>query len=286
MVLVRTRRSAIVLDVRRFALALLAVAGPACSYIFELPETDVSTTSPGAADGGGDGGPIVDAEPIVIPPDGAPVTPVPPFCASTKKPSIFCFDFDGVPVPDAASLGDVHADGGRLDIANAVSLSPPRALLSTVSGGGSAAAVVHSLDASPDAVTLSFDQLVSAWSSTAAALSYVEFVSSATRCVARIVGDGTTWSVVQRCEASGVATAEVTTRTSAPMVKRRWQRFALAVTLAPPKRVTLDIDGSRVADVAALDDMNPVPTSIGLGIDRSESGDIALFQDNVLVTHP
>jgi hypothetical protein len=269
---------------RRTPLVALAFAGTmACSYIFELPAT---TTIPGV-DGGIDGSfdASVDAPTDAPPHYDAP--PVIPFCATQTPPFLFCADFDDEPKVDLATVGELDVDGGVLVLSSAVSHSPPRSLLASIVRGTNAeASVVRALGTDPDGITLSFDMLVSAWTASKAELTAIELIGTNSDCSIRLDGNATTWLVTQVCHASGAETANVTTSSSAPVVKSHWQRFTLSVRFSPTKSVSLDVDGSRVLDAAGVDPLARAQASISLGTHLLPSGSATLFQDNVLVTSP
>ncbi|HVH40717.1 MAG TPA: hypothetical protein VM925_00185 [Labilithrix sp.] len=264
---------------------VLALAGvAACSYVFELPASSAPIPGVDASDDVIDGS--TDA-PIADAPAPFDAPPAIRFCASQTSPFLYCNDFDDVPLPDLASIGTAQVAGGQLVLSSAVALSPPRSLLaSIVRGTNASTAVTRSLGTNPDGVTLSFDMLVSAWSTTDAQLSQIDLVEGTAQCIVRIDGAETTWSVTQVCNTSGTETAKVTTTSTSPIVRGRWQRFSLGVRFAPTKGITLDVDGARVVDAVGVDPLQRAQTSVALGTRLLPAGTVTLFQDNILVTSP
>lgn len=268
---------------RSVAVALALVGAAACSYVFELPSTNPIAPLPDAAlEDAADAGDasITDAAPSFDAP------PVVRFCDSQTSPSVYCSDLDEEPPPALASIGTTDAASGQLLLSNAVALSPPRSLLSSVSGDNAVGSLTRALGSDPEALRLSFDMLVSAWATVDARLSGVELATGDTRCVVRLDGSATTWALTQVCSVAGVETAKITTPTTSPIARARWQRFAIGVTLAPTRTVTLDIDGVRVVDVPAVDALVRGQASIALGTTLLANGTATIFQDNVLVTAP
>lgn len=265
------------------ALALALAGAAACSYIVELPTSDVSIPLPDASSDG--------APDVALPEsDANPFEPSAPFCASTTTPSLFCADFDGSPTPDLTTLGTVQTTTGSvLEIANAISLSPPRSLLSNVSGPDGSSRLVHTLGASPDALTVSSSLLLSTWKTTDARFTRIELrpadAGADSFCMVRLMA-ATTWFVTQVCFKSGVEVANRAAESGQLVELGKWHRFSLGVKLTAPKTVMLDIDGTRVVDVAALEEMQPSPATVAFGVERATSGQVVLFQDNLLVTSP
>ncbi len=268
---------------RPLVAALILVGTAACSYIFELPST--STVPIDAGDEGGLDGTVAVGEGSTPPPYVPP--PSVPFCETQPAPFLYCSDFDDEPAPDLATVGAVQVTpGGQLLLSNAVSLSFPRSLLAVARGTNAAAAIARDLGGSPDGVTLSFDLLVSAWTTADAHLSEIVLTDPASQCVVRLGGTATTWTVTQVCTAGGAETARVTNDTATPIVRGRWQRYRLGIVFAPTKSVFLEIDASRVLEVPGVDPLQRAPTAIGLGAKSVPDGSVTLFQDNVLVTSP
>lgn len=267
---------------RRAPVAILALAGAACSYIFELPSMSVL---PAETDDPTDGGEL-DGESMADGPPPFDAPPPVPFCETQPTPFLYCSDFDDAPAPDLGSIGAVQTTNGQLLISSAVALSPPRSLLASARGTSSIAEIVHDLGASPDGVTLSFDLLVSAWTTTDALLSGIVLTGPASECLVGLGGTAASWTVTQICSAGGIETARVTNDSASPITPGRWQRFRLGVRFAPTKNVILDIDGARVLEVPGADPIERAPTSMGLGVKRIEDGSVTAFQDNVLVTSP
>ncbi|MBX3213424.1 MAG: hypothetical protein KF850_15410 [Labilithrix sp.] len=261
-------------------LTAMALAGTlACSYILELPGASL----------------IPDPEPDAADSDDADVPDGPspfdgprsvPFCASRTEPSLWCNDFDDEPAPPITSVGTVSLSDAQLVLSNAVALSTPRALLASVQDGTDAiAAVTYPLGVDPDGVTLSFDLLVSAWDTTDARLSQIELAGPTERCVVRLDGSASTWSLTQVCDAAGAETARESTASSSAIVRGRWQRFAIAVTFSPTPSVTLDVDGARTS-APGVAPLQRAPASATIGATLVPAGSVTLFQDNVLVTSP
>jgi hypothetical protein len=267
-----------VVRMRRPLLVALTLAGTAaCSYIFELPEAAVLPTETGTGDASADA--VVDDAPRYI--DAPP--PI-PFCATQTAPFLYCNDFDIEPAPDLASIGAVQTTGGQLLLSSAVALSVPRSLLSNIQGTSSVASVTHALEASPDGITLSFHQLVSAWDTPGATLSGIELTDGTRQCFVGLEGTAT-WTITQVCLEDGAETARESTDSASPIVRGRWQRFGITVTFTPSPTVTLDIDGARTT-AAGVAPLARAATSITLGTKIAPSGSLTLFQDNVLVTSP
>jgi hypothetical protein len=267
---------------RRRAIALALAGTAACSYIVELPTSDVSIPLPDASPDG--------ATDVAAPEsDASPFDADIPFCESRTTPSLFCADFDDNPPPDLATLGTVQGTRGSMEIANAISFSPARSLLSTVNGADASSMLVHPLGASLEAVTVSSSLLVSTWGSTSARFNRIELATGdagvGSLCVVQLTAT-TTWLVSQACSSNGVPFETLTTDSHSPIETRKWQRFSLSVKLTPPKTVTLDIDGVPVVNVAALNAMRPAPTSVAFGVEHSASGTVLIFQDDLLVTSP
>lgn len=271
---------------RRTLVAMGALGTAACSFIFELPASEVQIPGPDgsvldAATDAPTDAPVIDAPPPVD------VEPPPRFCATQTAPFVYCTDFDDVPTPTLASIGTAQVVGGQLALSNAVSLSPPRSLLaSIVRGTNASASLTHSLGTDPDGLTLSFDMLVSSWSTSGARLAQIELGDAAASCVVRLDGDDTKWSLTQTCTSGGTETDSVTTASPTAIARGRWQRFAIGVRFAPSKTVTLDIDGTRVVDVAGVASLTRAGAAIGLGTQLVPTGSVTAFQDNVLVTSP
>jgi hypothetical protein len=261
----------------------LALAGTAaCSYIFDLPNQGAV---PIAADASVDAGTDV-AEPILVTDAVAPIDAAPPFCPSQTAPSLFCADFDDAIAPELASFGAVKASDGKLDIANVIAQSTPRSLVSIVSGTDASASIVHPLGSSPDRLSLASDLLVSAWETTGAQLMQIELSDDTSHCFVRLSGGATTWSVTQECTSNDAGPTTLVSETQKQIERRRWQRFTLSLTLTPTKAVTLYVDGVVALSVTGLDALHVAPASVALGVVRAQSGTVALFQDNVLVTNP
>jgi len=266
---------------RPLAAALALVGTAACSYIFELPSSDVLPAEP-AGEGGLEDAPVGDGPPPYVP------TPPVPFCETQLTPFIYCSDFDDEPAPDLAGIGALQESDGRLSLSSAVALSPPRSLLVIARGSNAGASVTRDLAADPDGVSLSFDLLVSAWTTDGDGAQVSELVlgDPASRCALLLGGTATTWTLTQVCTAGGAETARVTNDSATPIVRGRWQRFRLGVAFAPAKSAFLEIDGTRVVEVAGAAPLQQGPTSIGLGMKSVSDGSVTLFQDNVLVTSP
>jgi hypothetical protein len=261
--------------------AVVSLAGislVACSYILELPSTDVSLASSDAA-------PVSDG--ATGDADPAPVRrqPAPPFCASQTAPNLFCADFDATNAPDPSTVGSVKTQTGQVSVIDSVSQSPPRALLATASGASSQASVLHTVGASPGGLTVAFDVLVSTWQTTQAQIAQIALPGASSTCAARVVGASNAWSVVQECSTDTTPTT-VTSDAGHAVETNAWRRFVLSVKFDAPKRVTLDIDGVRVVDVGALDAFDPSAPSVTFGVDRVADGTVVLFQDNLLITSP
>ena len=267
---------------RPLVAALILVGTAACSYIFELPETTTAPIEPGGEGGLED---VSVAEASTPPPYVPP--PSVPFCETQAAPFLYCNDFDDDPAPDLATIGAVQVtEGGQLLFSNAVALSFPRSLLATARGTNAAAAITRDLGTNPDGVTLSFDLLVSAWTTTDAQLAELVLTDPGSQCVVRIGGTATTWTVTQVCTAGGAETARVTNDSTTPIARGRWQRYRLGIVFAPTKNVFLEIDGTRVLEVPGAAPLQRAPTSIGLGAKSVTDGSVTLFHDNVLVTSP
>ena len=263
---------------RRALVAALALAGTAaCSYIFDLPSSSVAPTDP---DGVGEGGLGGDERPPYVPP------PPVPFCETQPAPFLYCADFDDEPAPDLASIGSAQERDGRVSFSSAVALSPPRSLLMVARGANASAALTRDLATAPEAVSLSFDLLVSAWTTDLAEMSELVFGDPAAQCSVRLGGTASTWTLTQVCTAGGTEVARVTNDSPSSIVHGGWQRFRIGVVFAPAKTVFLEIDDTRVLEVPGAAPMQQAPTSIGLGIKGVPDGSVTLFQDNVLVTSP
>jgi hypothetical protein len=276
----------------RTTVLLLAVIGTAaCSYIFELPGTAAFPTDPdGSDDGAADA--LIDLGPI---PEAA--SPPPPFCPSRTTPFLYCEDFDGMPAPDLATIGAVQAVGGQVVLASAVAQSPPRSLLATLRGPNAAGAVTHALGQIPDAgpsddggtnpegVSFAFEQLTSIWETADARLAAIVIENGTAKCTVGLGGTQTTWTFTQVCEDNGAETARVTTDTMSPVVRGRWQRFAIAIAFTPTVTVAVDVDGVR-SSIPGVAPLQRGTTSIVLGAPSVPAGNVTVFQDNVLVTSP
>jgi hypothetical protein len=249
----------------------------ACSYIFDLPEQPVVFIDGGLRD---TGTPPIDAgfeeeEPLI---DAEPPPPFVRFCERDASPFLYCADFDDNAPLDLPSIGTVSLQGGQLLLSSAVAYLSPRSILAQASGAGSSATVMHALGSDPNGVTFSFRQLVSAWSTDEARLSRIGLAG----CSITLVGTSTTWALKQLCPSA----SDVTTNTASPVVRGSWQHFAIAIRFEPTPTITLDIDDTRAAQVAAVPDLVRGPVSIGLGVTRLVSGSVAVFQDDLLVTSP
>lgn len=241
---------------RRLLLGLAFAVTAACSFVFELPES-----------------PLVPADAALL--EDAPAIDVPPpprFCQADA--GLYCVDFDDEPPIDVAAIGPLAVSDGTLVLSSAVAHSPQRSLLARTFGADASAAVTRAL--ATDALTLSFRQLVSAWETTNAELARIELGS----CSVGLVGTATTWAVKQSCAPAD----DVTTATTLPIVRGRWQHFVLSVAFAPTPTVVLLVDDVRAVDVASI--LTRGPASIGLGIAHAPSGSATLFHDDVLVTTP
>lgn len=269
-----------VVAMRRYVVALAVAGTMACSYVFELPASSILPVDTGdAATQARDAGDLTEA-------GLDPVDAGLPFCPSQTTPFLFCADFDESAAPSLEVLGTVLATNGTVAVANVVSFSPPRSLVSTVNGADASGALRHPLGASLDALTLSFQLLVSAWNAPSAVLSQIELEDETSKCVVRLGGGATSWSVTQVCTAGGVETARLVTETNQSIELGKWHRFALSVKAGATKTVTLDIDGARVTDVPGLDGLHAAAAAVTLGVTQGPSGSVAIFQDNVLVTSP
>lgn len=263
------------------SLSLCLAGAAACSYIVELPSSYAPIPAVDAASDGPDAAtPESDASPF-----DADV----PFCESAATSSLFCADFDDAPAPELTTLGAVQTTSGSLEIVNAISRSAPRSLLSTVSGPDASSALVHPLGASPESLTAASSVLLSTWAGAGARLTRIELASedagAGTLCFVQLTA-ATTWLVTQVCSTGGLEVGSSAADSGRPIALREWHRLSLGLKLTVPKTVTLDIDDVRVVSVPALDAMQPSPTSVTFGIERSTGGAVALFQDDVLVTSP
>ncbi len=263
---------------------VLASFAGACSWFIDLPST--RTDIPPVDDGGASDVTELDVFEYVDP-DAEPLPPPVPFCP-TQGPSIFCEDFDEHPPRALTNLGAVSATGGELSIVNAVSLSPPRAVVATVSQDTGTALVRLFAAMPPRHVTLGASILVSTFTASDIGLMQLELVENATdagtkRCYARLTAT-TTWAVTQLCTDGGVETARTVLDTQRAVPRRRWQRFALRVTELA--KITLHIDDELVADVAPLDPATLRPATAAFGVEHATGGTVAVFYDDLLVTDP
>jgi hypothetical protein len=271
----------------RFAWSLLAfgcLLTAACSYIIELPSTTVSIP---LVDGGGGDVAALDAN-LYVDPDAEPLPPPPPFCASRQSPSLFCEDFDEGGGPVLADSGTVQTNLGALQVVNAIALSPPRSLVATATGNEASALFVPTLSEKAPQLAASASILLSTFTSTSADLMQIELTPNVAdggtgRCFARLTAT-TTWAVTQVCTDGDVETAKVVTDSGRPVERRQWRKFVLALTALGT--FTLTIDDALVVHVTAVDPMFPAPSpqAVGFGIERSASGSLAVFYDNLLVT--
>lgn len=248
------------------ATGLAFAAMPACSRVFELSPADPPP----------DGGPII-LQDVAVPP---------PFCEPRLGTALYCQDFDSNVVPTLPDLGTAKEKDGKVEVVSAISLSPPRGLVSNVSGSSASAAVVRSLQSSPNGVTLSADMLIATWTTDGAQMLQIELADGPSLCNVRLIGGATTWSVLQVCSRDGIESARTLTATTAPIVKSRWQRFGLSVGFQPRSSVSLTIDDVEAMRERALPDVHAAQTSIAYGVDLAEAGGAVVFTDNVLVTTP
>jgi len=262
----------------------------ACSYIFEstlpesiiLPTTNDGAPNPEGDDGGCadiecDGGPISDANPF-----DATI----PFCPNAGPDAAYCSDFDLEPFAELGTFGTARSTNGRLELAQTVSFSPKRSLLSTVTGAGFAV-LAGDAGGAPSEMTMASSVLVTAYTATEAKLATLRITDGgATACTVWLGTSGANYNVTQLCTNNGAESAKLVTDTGRAIQRGRWQRFVLTLKLAPTKTLTVDIDNVRVADVAALDAIVAAPTEATFGPLDVVGGDVILFQDNLLVTTP
>jgi len=248
----------------------------ACSYVFELPASDVAPSTPaGARDAGID----------VRPPESDADTreAQAPFCASRAEPSLACIDFDNVSNVAALGVLDV-GEGSQLALVTSIPLSPPRALLAVTSGAP--ASVTRDVGNGAAGITFGFGLLVSAWRGTAEA-AVLNLANGVTTCRVALTGVDGQWSVAQSCADGGVETGRVVTRSERPIEPSRWHRFVLTLGFGTPKTLALAIDGVRVVDVPGLDALAGASAAVTLGIAGPGAGASAIvFEDDVLVTSP
>lgn len=266
---------------RRLALAL-ALAGTACSYVFDLPSSGVLPSEPDGA--AGDAG-VGDASPEDAPAPYVPPTPV-PFCETQEAPFLYCGDFDDEPAPTLADIGPVQAIDGQLSFSSAVAMSPSRSLLVVAGGASAVASVSRDLAEEPDGVTLSFDLLISAWTISEAELSGLTLADATGACAVRLGATATTWTLTQRCRSGDAETAREVSDSKTSIVRGRWQRFRLGIAFTPTTNAFLEIDGARVLEVPGAAPARRARTSFDLGVTSLHDGSATLFQDNVLVTTP
>src|SRR4051812_35016172 len=89
------RKSAMVARMRRALAVAMAFAGTAaCSYVFELPASDIipglDAAIADAATDARDANVVIDVD----------AEPPPRFCATRTAPFVYCTDFDDTPTPD------------------------------------------------------------------------------------------------------------------------------------------------------------------------------------------
>src|SRR5262249_5369186 len=149
----------------------LASATAACSYIFDVPGENAAPVVTNTNDGSVESSSPVDV--VVNRPEVVRREPPPPFCVSQTVPRLFCGDFDEGAPPDPSALGVLSTKDGHLAVVNALSLSPPRSLLATVTGTTTSASVEHTLPGTLNGVVFSFGVLVSAWQITRAEIARV-----------------------------------------------------------------------------------------------------------------
>lgn len=276
---------------RRFFVLSLGLASlvsglVACSYIFEstVPDSDVLPTITQDANNVTDG----QAEDVAPVSDASPFDAAIPFCASQTPAPVFCADFDDDPPAALDSFGTTEAVSGALSIANTISRSPSRSLLSSVTAGSaSTAALVHPLGSSPSEVTLSTSILVTSWSPTEARLATLRLTDGGpTTCLVWLGTSAKSYVVTERCTTNDVETGKLTTDTARPVELRKWLHVRMALKLAPQKTLTVDLDDVRVVDVAALDAITAAPVSAVFGIQSAAGGAGVVFEDNLLVTSP